>query len=64
MNIFAFLVVFIGYIDGTRYKPRGNHLRSMTVDFSSLSPQQAEIIRRLIKQNCIKKYGRFGTQYS
>jgi len=26
--------------------------------FGNVSPQQAELIKKLMKQNCIKKYGR------
>ena len=61
MNIFAIIVMFIGCIEGKRLQPKGN-MRGITVDFSSLSPRQAEMIRRLIKQNRYKKYGRFASQ--
>ena len=62
MNIFAIIVIFIGCIEGKRLQQKGN-MRGMTVDFSSFSPRQAAMIRRLIKQNCYKKYGRFASQF-
>ena len=62
MKIYVFLVGFICFIDGARLGHKGN-MRGMTVDFSSMSPQEAAIIRRLIKQNCRKKYGRFASKF-
>ena len=62
MKISAVLFIFFGFIDAARLGLKGN-MRGMTVDFSSMSPKEAAYIRSLIKQNCIKKYGRFASQF-
>ena len=62
MNIFTLLVGFFGFTDCSRLGHKGN-MRGVTVDFSSMPPRQAAIIKHLIKQNCIKKYGRFSSKF-
>ena len=66
MNISALIVlgslIFIDLTDALRYAPKGN-ARGVTLDYSSMSPSQAAILKHLIKQNCIEKYGRFASKF-
>ena len=66
MNISALIVlgslILIGLADATRYRPKAN-ARGIAVDYSSMPPRQAAILKHLIKQHCIKKHGRFASKF-
>ena len=57
--IFAIILsVFVTASNASRFGGKGN-LRGVATKFSSLSPQQMILFKKLIRQRQKRKYGRF-----